>query len=381
MPHDKGMTPQIELKPGGIDRRIALLQKLVRERREVVTPERSLESPSGHVWPAALAVFECAPGEDLTRLEHMTELGLLERAFFDKIHVCNLCQHYALNFREICSRCNSANNDIVDMIHHYRCGYNGPEVEFRDGLQYTCPKCEQKLRHIGVDYERPAATYLCRACGNLFSDPKVDCQCLKCGAGTPAENTTVLTIHEYRVTTKGVIVASQGRIDGDAERGVLDADVGIYRLAYFEERLGQELSAARRYKRPLMLLAAAIDHYDRLRVQYGDVLMAKRLKELTDIARETLRESDCAAFHQGNVLLILLTDTPLEGAQVVADRLCQQLVQRPTTTGVPDCTLSVSVASASAEHTGPKQFIEAALDYLRVARQHGGNVVWPRRKP
>ncbi|MGQ0659222.1 MAG: diguanylate cyclase [Chromatiales bacterium] len=372
------MTGTIELKPVPVDRRVVLLQKLVRERREVITPERSVESPSAHVYPVARAALECRPGEELAQLEQMADLGLLERTFFDKIHICNICQHHALNFREICRRCGSSNVDIVDIIHHYRCGYNAPEAEFQDGMQYTCPKCEQKLRHIGVDYERPTSNYLCRVCSEVFADPKVDCQCLKCGAGMPAENVTVLTIHEYRTTTKGVLVASKGRIDSEEERGVLDADLGIYRYSYFEERLGQEMAAARRYKRPLVLLAAGIDHYDRLRGQFGDMLMARRLKEVADLTRETLRESDCAAFHQGNILLMLLSDTPLEGAYVVAERMRRGIMQRPTSSGMPECTLSVSVVATRGDLAGPHQFVELVMDHLRVAREYGGNVVWPR---
>ena len=34
-----------------------------------------------------------------------------------------------------------------------------------------CPKCHKKLRHIGVDYDRPAVVYTCNDCENSFTSP------------------------------------------------------------------------------------------------------------------------------------------------------------------------------------------------------------------
>lgn len=363
----------------GVDRRVVLLQELARRRVEVIQPERDVTSLIGYSYPAARTVFDSRPGEEVGHLEDMAELGLLERTFFDKVHVCNSCRHYALNFREICPTCTSANIDIVDMIHHYRCGFNAPETQFRDGVRYVCPKCEQPLRHIGVDYERPASNYVCGACTYLFTEPKVEAVCLNCGVTVAAENTSLRTVYEYRVTTKGVLVASKGILESSEGRAVIDPDMGIYRIAYFEERLGQELARARRHQRSLVVLAAGLDQFRQLRGRHGEPAVARRNKELADLARESLRESDCAAFRD-DVLLVMLTDTPVAGGYVVAERILGDISRRPSSAGLPPCTVSIGLASdADGREITPSQLIDTAAERLAQARESGGNSVWPRR--
>ena len=126
---------------------------------------------------------ETAVGGVLHQAEALARLGLLERRFFEKLQCCPSCSSSRLLVREECSKCRSA--DIVEepIIHHLRCGYQGPERDFRAGRDMICPKCRQHCEHFSVDYDKPGSLVLCNGCGHTTGDAEVGFRCLDCTTG------------------------------------------------------------------------------------------------------------------------------------------------------------------------------------------------------
>jgi hypothetical protein len=199
------------------------------------------------------------------------KFGYLDKHFFEKIHLC-VCERrqFAINFREVCTACRSSNINITDMIHHYSSGYTGAESVFQDSIRYVCPKCDEELRHIGVDYEKVSTDYVCAACAHVFTEPEVHCQCLACPQQFDVDRALVRTLHTYHINAKGTLVASRGTIDTDSAGGTLvDPELSVYSFDYYEERLAQGFAGARRYKRPLSVVMAQIDALDEFEAAHG----------------------------------------------------------------------------------------------------------------
>lgn len=134
----------------------------------------------------------------------LEELGFAEKTrFIDRVHICPKCGDSHLLFIECCPKCRRSDISQEQMIHHFRCANISPESTYaRDG-QLVCPKCRHVLRHIGVDYDRPATIYTC-SCGNTFIHSAMKVRCTNCQNETTPDELTPIDIWEYKFTQAGL---------------------------------------------------------------------------------------------------------------------------------------------------------------------------------
>jgi len=173
---------------------------------------QSLQKGLSAVYSAYVDIHEtvgCGNNPDDKNLRQMVD-WLLESdyiepvKFVERIHLCPACQSSVLLFTECCDKCQSSNIKEEDMIHHFRCANISPESEYMYDGELRCPKCKHFLKHIGIDYDRPAKVYTCNECGatQLHSDMKV--MCAVCGHTTQPHKLTPYDIKEYRFTQTGI---------------------------------------------------------------------------------------------------------------------------------------------------------------------------------
>ena len=135
----------------------------------------------------------------------MEELGFAEKSkFIEHIHVCPTCGHSHLLFMECCPRCNSSHIHEESMIHHFRCANVSPESTYEYDGELRCPKCKKALRHIGVDYDRPARVFTCYECDNTFIASTMRVVCSNCRSVTTPEKLTPVDVWEYKLTRTGL---------------------------------------------------------------------------------------------------------------------------------------------------------------------------------
>src|SRR5262249_49631791 len=153
------------------EQKLACLRHVAGLAGEIVVPTVDVASPFGHRWGGADSAFPDDPERQVAFLEDLAGGGCLERGFFDTIHLCKTRRRYNLNFREVCPVCSSPNVEVADLVHHFRCAFVAPSSRFARGSRLVCPKCDRELKHIGVDYEKPAQSFSCRPCGAAFREP------------------------------------------------------------------------------------------------------------------------------------------------------------------------------------------------------------------
>jgi len=162
---------------------------------------------------------EAAVGGVLHQAEQLSRLGLLKARFFDKLQCCPGCSSARLLVREECSKCRSADISEEPIIHHLRCGYQGPERDFRQGSELVCPKCRQHCEHFSVDYDKPGALVLCEACGHSTGEAEVGFRCMDCTSNFPSDRAVVRTLHEYDLTEEGRRAAFDAPLSGYGDPG------------------------------------------------------------------------------------------------------------------------------------------------------------------
>ncbi|KAF0216312.1 MAG: response receiver-modulated diguanylate [Geobacteraceae bacterium] len=132
-----------------------------------------------------------------------------------------------------------------------------------------------------------------------------------------------------------------------------DSLTGIFNRRYLNERLPHEIKRAYRYERPMSLIMLDIDHFKAVNDTYGHQTGDIVLKGCADCITGSIRkEIDWPARFGGEEFVIVLPETDLPGAMVVAERLRQLVAGRATRTNgtVIRITASLGVASFDPEY-------------------------------
>jgi diguanylate cyclase (GGDEF)-like protein len=109
------------------------------------------------------------------------------------------------------------------------------------------------------------------------------------------------------------------------EHGVYDGLTGCFNRTHAMKVLDSELQRARRAQTPLSLLMFDLDHFKSINDRYGHLCGDAVLTAVGKRMRDQLRNSDLKCRYGGEEFLVLLPDTPFDGAMHVADTLRREL--------------------------------------------------------
>ena len=123
---------------------------------------------------------------------------------------------------------------------------------------------------------------------------------------------------------------------------LVDALTGAYSRATLNERFKEEVERAHRYHRPLSLLFMDIDHFKSVNDGFGHIRGDEVLVEFTRRLVENKRRGDQVYRFGGDEFVVLLPETDLNGAAVIAQRLLADL-QDSLFPGDPPLTISTSI--------------------------------------
>jgi diguanylate cyclase (GGDEF)-like protein len=143
-----------------------------------------------------------------------------------------------------------------------------------------------------------------------------------------------------------------------------DAMTNLHNRRHFLALAEAEWSRFQRYHRPLTLLLIDLDRLKGINDRFGHAAGDTAMVTAAEVFRNNRREPDIVARVGGDEFAMLLPETDLAQAQVVADRLRQELKQRPLTDG-GGLTLTVSIGVAQAAVSMPN------IDALMKAADRG----------
>jgi two-component system cell cycle response regulator len=158
-------------------------------------------------------------------------------------------------------------------------------------------------------------------------------------------------------------------------RAQIDGLSGLWNRRYFDQRLSQEFSEARRHKRPLSLIMCDVDRFKRLNDQFGHPfgdLVIERVAQMLAGGRG----SDIACRYGGEEFSMILPSTSAEHALEVAERKRVMIESQPWP-GHPDLVVTASFGIADLQRMSPdasmEELICAADSALYRAKQQGRN--------
>ena len=161
-------------------------------------------------------------------------------------------------------------------------------------------------------------------------------------------------------------------IPGLVEATRIEPKTGLHNMRHFRAVLSQELQRAARFDRPLSLLMIDVDHLRRVNTTHGHVGGDRVLRAVAAALVSATRDYDVAARFGGDEFCVLLPETDLEGALVVADRI-RSLVEQSTTN--PPTTVSIGAAAHDGGRIEPDALIALADRAAYRAKFSGRNTV------
>lgn len=158
---------------------------------------------------------------------------------------------------------------------------------------------------------------------------------------------------------------------------VTDPLTGPYnRRAFFD--LGQrEIERYQRFNHPLTVVMLDMDNLKTINDTYGHSTGDDILRGLADRCRSNIRETDIFGRYGGDEFTILLPDTDLTAAVLIAERIREAISGSPWVIGQDLVTVSASmgVAAAKKHHRTLKDLLADADRALYKAKANGRNRV------
>lgn len=157
-----------------------------------------------------------------------------------------------------------------------------------------------------------------------------------------------------------------------------DGLTGLSNYRSFQHQMLMEVKRAFRYKLSLSMLILDIDNFKSVNDTYGHLIGNIALTEIADIIRSSVREVDIVARFGGEEFAVVMPETPLEGALVLAERLRKSTAEHKFPgPGLKTLRLTISVGVAEFVH-GMKtreELLEAADTALLRAKSSGKDIV------
>jgi diguanylate cyclase (GGDEF)-like protein len=155
---------------------------------------------------------------------------------------------------------------------------------------------------------------------------------------------------------------------------VEDPLTGLHNRRYLDAQLEHEVGRAHRRHRPLSLTICDLDHFKQINDTLSHAVGDDVLRVVGQLFRDTIRKEDVVARYGGEEFVLILPETDLEGARVLAERLQHALAVHPWSEIHPDLVVTLSLGLAELGGSmQPEELMAAADARLYEAKRSGRN--------
>jgi diguanylate cyclase (GGDEF)-like protein len=178
-------------------------------------------------------------------------------------------------------------------------------------------------------------------------------------------NETERELFAYLVGQAAVSIENANLHETVQHQAVTDELTGLFNVRHFQESLNNEIERSRRFQSSVGLAMLDIDNFKRVNDTYGHQQGDLVLLEVARCLRALSRDIDEPARYGGEELAVILPQTDLGGAELLAERMRSAIealnVKRLDGHGTLSVTASFGVASLP-QSAGDKESLIAAAD-------------------
>jgi diguanylate cyclase (GGDEF)-like protein len=165
-------------------------------------------------------------------------------------------------------------------------------------------------------------------------------------------------------------------------QAITDGLTTLYNHIYFKNRLTEELSRAQRKGTQCSLLMIDLDKLKQINDTYGHPIGDAAIRQVAMVLKSLLRSGDTAARYGGEEFGVILPETPLSEAVLIADRLRRNINRNPVP-GLGHISASIGAAAYPLQSNNIEELIDKADRALYIAKRGGRNrvCVWDDHAP
>ncbi|KGJ97492.1 GGDEF domain-containing protein [Colwellia psychrerythraea] len=160
-------------------------------------------------------------------------------------------------------------------------------------------------------------------------------------------------------------------------KNVLDELTGLHNRRFYDQKILAEYRRSRRNLTPLSLVVIDIDHFKSVNDNYGHLAGDQCLIWLAKFMKQSLKRSADKAFrYGGEEFCLILPNTDVEGALLVAEQLRLQITEQAFSFQEIEIALTISCGICTYQQEadiGPEQIFSGADKALYQAKHHGRN--------
>ncbi len=172
------------------------------------------------------------------------------------------------------------------------------------------------------------------------------------------KNPKVIEIHVYAET---------------ARQAAVDELTGIFNRRFFDAAIERELKQAARRNRELSLLILDIDNFKKINDTHGHTTGDAVISALGKLLKRQIRSEDTPCRIGGEEFALLLPETGVEGAEIVAEKIRHEFSKLKIAS--TDLSVSGGLATYPADAASSADLIDRADQMLYFAKYSGKNRV------
>jgi diguanylate cyclase (GGDEF)-like protein len=157
-------------------------------------------------------------------------------------------------------------------------------------------------------------------------------------------------------------------------QAVTDGLTGVSNRRHFNEMFTKEFERAKRYAEPLSLIIVDLDFLKKINDTYGHQVGDEAIRSIGNVLSQSCRSIDLPARYGGEEFCLLLPNTDLDMAEVIAERL-RKLINETEIKGPGTISASIGLANYPLHANETDSLFMRADEALYKAKQSGRNRV------
>jgi diguanylate cyclase (GGDEF)-like protein len=189
----------------------------------------------------------------------------------------------------------------------------------------------------------------------------------------------LLVLLAQRLRANNTSLSNAARVHRRLEReAMVDGLTGLHNRRWLDDRLPRLVQRCVRSRAPLSLLLIDIDHFKRFNDDFGHIAGDHVLSAVAQAMQRSVRPTDLVARYGGEEIVVILPDTPMDGARNAAERLRRQIeclvTVGPDERRLPPITITLGAALLRDDDTA-KSLVDRADAAMYRGKRAGRNRV------
>lgn len=154
---------------------------------------------------------------------------------------------------------------------------------------------------------------------------------------------------------------------------ITDELTKIYNRKFYNEKVSELLSLYKRYNTPFSVIMYDIDDFKHINDTYGHTVGDKVLIEMSELVQSLIRDTDYLFRIGGEEFIILISETSLEEAKLVAEKIRKNVSKLNT---IKDETITISLGLTEVKPNDTEDLLFQKVDGLLYnSKKNGKNRV------